>query len=140
MSSVVVLPTYASIECVRDISEPWITLWSGDEWGEVMQSLHGACHTDYGFSDEDCALFASKLIENLEIMKRFWEGDNYGLWGYGYDSGDGGEEALAKARKEATERRDYWRKGGNLNWEPAVTAANKTIDTLPTWLFEDDSE
>src|SRR5690348_3533216 len=45
-----VTPNYASIECVRDITEEWIQLWSGDEWGEVMGALHAACHVDYGVS------------------------------------------------------------------------------------------
>lgn len=130
----VVLPNYASIQCVRDIAEPWIHLWGGSEWGESMEALRAACHTSYGFSDEDCALFAAKLLENLEVMKEWAlsEGGTFGFWE---------PDAVAATQAEARQAREYWRKGGNLTrWEPAISAANKTIATLPVWLFEGDYE
>lgn len=123
-----VTATYASINCVSDICEPWIELWGGDEWGESMSGLHAACHTSYGFSDEDCALFATKLIENLEYQRE-WAEDNpdYSYWG---------SERMAQAQARCRELREYWLKGGNLtNFEPAVTAATNTLATMPSWLF-----
>lgn len=126
-------PTYASIECVRDICEPWIQHWGGDEWGESMYSLHSAAHTSYGFSDEDCALFAAKLLENLCDQKEWIvdEGKDYGFCE---------PDEIAAVQAKCRELRDYWRKGGNLSsWEPAVKAANTTVDTLPGWLFGDDA-
>lgn len=127
--SVEVLPSYASIQCVRDICQEWINLWSGDEWGEGMQALHAACHTDYAFSDEDCALFASKLFENVETQKDWVENE-----GYQYDITKAGDASEVQAK--CREVRDYWRQGGNLtDWNPAIEAANKTINTIPGWVF-----
>ena len=94
-----------------------------------MQNLHGACHTDYGFSNEDCALFAFKLIENLQIQW-IWmleEGHNYGFMC---------PENLEATRIETKKRRDYWLAGGNLgDWGPVKAQAKRTIDTMPEWLF-----
>lgn len=133
---VVIKPEYSSIHCVADICEPWIELWGGDEWGESMRDLHGACHMDYGFSDEDCALFASKLIENLIFLKEDWiDGDGYDMWGYGY-SAENGPIALEETYQRCRDLRDYWSEGGNLkSFEPSKTVANETLDTLPKWLF-----
>lgn len=124
-----ILPTYASIECVRDICEVWIEAWSGDEWGESMDSLLSASHTSYGLDDEDCAVLARMLIRNLGVMKKWMdaEGRSYGLTS---------DELEAKLQERSRELREYWRKGGNLgSWEPAELAANETLDTLPGWLF-----
>lgn len=127
--TVKVTPDYASISCVAALCEPWIELWGGDEWGDSMRNLHGACHTDYGFSDEDCALFASKLFENLMIHKQWVdeEGHSYGFW-----QADDVESVQAECR----EIREYWAKGGNLtDWEPAIQAAKATLETIPGWVF-----
>jgi hypothetical protein len=127
--TVIVTPNYGSISAVRDIAMAWITIWSGDEWGESMHSLHSACHTDYGFSDEDCALFASRLIENL-IEQKEWiavEGRSYGC---------SDPESEAEAATECRRLRDYWREGGNITgWEPVMAPARQTIDSMPAWLF-----
>lgn len=128
-TSIKVLPSYASINAVVEICEPWIELWGGDEWGESMQNLAAACHTDYGFSDEDCALFASKLFENLEWQKRWVDEEGYA---YGFKE----PEDIKRVQEKAREVREYWRKGGNLTtWQPAIDAANETINTMPGWLF-----
>lgn len=120
-----VKPHYASIESIRDIIEPWIELHGGDEWGESMRDLHGAAKTSYGFSDEDCALFAEKLLENLELLVEY-----DGVGGpYERDPVD-----IEQARKEAREAREYWRGGGNI--ASYADVAIETIDSLPTWLFE----
>lgn len=135
-SSIEVPPEYVCIESIRDICEPWIELWGGDEWGESMRDLHGACHTSYGFSNEDCALFASKLIDNLIFLKEDWiDGDGYDMWGYGYDS-ENGALALAETVKKCRDSREYWLKGGNLgDWNEGPERAKALIDTLPGWLF-----
>ena len=132
-AGILVTPAYASINAVADICEPWIELWGGDEWGESMLNLQGACHTNYGFSDEDCALFASKLIENL-VTQREWM--LYEGWAYGFMEPD----ALESARKRCRELRDYWLQGGNLKDERSAADAKATIDTMPTWLFETPEE
>lgn len=122
-------PKYASINLVTDLCEPWIELWAGDEWGESMEALHRACHTSYGFSDEDCARLASILFENLEFMKG-WMDDE------GHDYGLTSDEDEAEVQAKCREIRDYWRKGGNLShWYPAVTAAQETLKTIPAWIF-----
>lgn len=126
--SVKVTPDYASISSVRDICEPWISQWGGDEWGESMANLHGACHTDYCFSDEDCALFASKLIENLEVMKLWVDTEGQG---YGFDE----PVDIEAAQQQCREARDYWLKGGNIQSEHCIAKAKETIDTMPGWLF-----
>lgn len=127
--SVEVQPTYASIACVVDLCEPWIEIWSGDEWGESMDALARACHTDYGFSDEDCALFASKLFENLEAQKDWVLAE-----GYQYDFWE--EDRVSAAEEKCRELREYWKKGGNLtDWEPAIQAANETLKVIPGWVF-----
>jgi hypothetical protein len=133
-----VAPDYISIETVRNICEPWIDLWGGDEWGESMRDLHGACRTSHGFSDEDCALFATKLLENLISLKEEWiDREGYGLWGYSYDD-ENGALALAETRTNAREARDYWLKGGNLgDWAGSPTKAQVVIAQMPSWLFED---
>ena len=129
--AVVVTPDYPSIQCIRDLVKPWIELLGGDEWGDSMRSLHSACHTDYGFSDEDCALFASKLFENLEHMKTSgWideDGPSYCLFG---------SAEVAKTQERCREVREYWRKGGNLgDFGPTIGVATKTLDTIPGWIF-----
>jgi hypothetical protein len=94
-----------------------------------MDALKRACHTDYGFSDVDCALFAWKLIENLERMRRWMDEE-----GHMYDLTN--DEDEAKAAEECRKLREYWRKGGNLtDWEPALRKANITINSLPGWMF-----
>lgn len=123
-------PQYGAIEAVRDITEPWIAIWDGDEWGESMWSLHGATHTSYGLSDEDCATVAEILLRNL-IEQREWmeeEGKSYGL---------SEPEQEVKARKEATRLRDYWLKGGNLgDFHTTIEDAKSSIDQIPAWMFE----
>lgn len=133
-----VLPAYASINAVRDICEPWIELWGGDEWGESMRDLHGAAHTSYGLSDEDCATVAEILIRNVIALKEEWiEGEDYDMWGYGYDD-ESGPAALAETRKKSSEARDYWLKGGNLgDFSRTIQDAKETIEQMPAWLFED---
>lgn len=117
-------PKYGAIESVRDICEPWIEAWGGDEWGDSMFNLHGAAHTSYGLSDEDCAVVAEILLRNVILGKEF--GDEYG---------DPDREALA--RSEATERRDYWLKGGNLgDWATTIEDAKSSIEQMPDWFFE----
>lgn len=134
MPEVKVFPTYDSINAVRDICEPWIELWGGDEWGESMHWLHRACHTSYGFSDEDCALFASRLIENLLYAREWAEDYGSGLWGYGWDYEDG-SKALSEVRSKCRELRDYWLKGGNISSHS--DRARETIESMPSWLFEE---
>jgi hypothetical protein len=126
MSEVKITPDYQSINAVTDICEPWIEIWSGDEWGESMSSLHSACHTSYGFSDEDCALLASVLIRNLEIMKEWInnEGRLYGLHV---------PEDIAEAQEKSRNLREYWRDGGNLSYP--TQSVTETIDSLPGWMF-----
>lgn len=124
-----VQPNYYSIEAVRNICEPWIQLWDGDEWGDSMWNLHGACHTSYGFSDEDCALFASKLLENL-VSQKEWAVDE------GADYGFANQDEIAHVQLEARKQRDYWLNGGNIQSDYAVQAATETISKLPKWLFE----
>lgn len=126
--TVIITPQYASINAAADIAEPWIQLWSGDEWGESMTSLHGACHTSYGFTDEDCALFASKLWENLLAQKNWvdTEGRTYGFWE---------PVQIAATQERCRELRDYWKQGGNIKQEPYISAANETLDTIPAWVF-----
>jgi hypothetical protein len=131
-----VAPNYCAINAVRDIVEPWIELWGGDEWGESMRSAHSAAHTSYGFTDEDCAIFAEKLLENILFMKEFWDNNGEGLWGYSFDEIDGAR-ALADARAESTKARDYWLEGGNLKGD---TGAVDLIAQLPEWLFEDSEQ
>ena len=129
-----VQPSYPSIKCVCDVVEPWIDLLGGDEWGDSMRSLHGACHTDYGFSDEDCALFASKLFENLEHMKTTgWideDGPSYCLFT---------PDDVAATQQRCREIREYWRKGGNLgDFGDTVKTATETLDQMPSWVFGDE--
>jgi hypothetical protein len=120
-----VRPKYGSIEAVRAIVKPWINV-EGTEWGESMRGLHKAAHTDYGFSDEDCALFAEKLLENLAAAKEWLVDDGY------YS-----EEELAPARVEASRVRNYWLKGGNLgDWSTTIEDAKFVIDQMPNWFFE----
>ncbi len=128
MSQVKVQSNYPSIQCIRDLCEPWIDAWGGDEWGDSMYNLHGASHTDYGFSYEDCALFAFKLIENLEAMKVWMddEGRELGIF-------DPKEEAEAQERCHTI--RAYWLEGGNLKSESARQRAKETLATVPGWLF-----
>jgi hypothetical protein len=125
----IVQPDYSSISVVADICDEWIELWSGDEWGESMRSLHGACHTSYGFSNEDCALFANKLLENLCSQKEWMdeEGDSYGLYEPAHRT---------EVEKKCRELRDYWLKGGNLGaFGVEHGKAKETIEKLPAWLF-----
>lgn len=125
---------YIAISTLVECCEPWIDLWGGDEWGENMRNLAGACHTDYGFSDQDCALFAGKLLENLIAQKEWMddEGRDYGL-------SEPDEEA--RVRAEAREKRDYWLKGGNLgDWADSPAKAKAVVDKLPRWMFNDAQE
>ncbi len=136
MSRITVKPEYVSINAVRDIAEPWIDLWGGDEWGESMRDALGASHTSYGFTDEDCATIAEILINNLIPMYDWAHDYGSGPWGYGWDAEDG-ERAVAETRKTAREARDYWLNGGNLgDWADGPVKAKETIDQLPNWLFE----
>lgn len=123
-------PTYGAINAVRDICEPWIEIWSGDEWGESMRDLHGAAHTSYGLSDEDCATLAEILLRNVIAMHKWveFEGHDYGL---------STPEQEVQARAEATRLRDYWLKGGNLGtWGTTAEDAKAVIDTMPDWMFD----
>jgi hypothetical protein len=129
-TAVVVTPDYASINAVRGICEPWIELWGGDEWGESMLDLHGACHTDYGFVDEDCALFATRLVANLESQYEWMIEEGYQ---YDFMQRDAVESVRVKCRK----LRDHWLEGGNLKSEYASAVAKATIDTMPTWLYDE---
>lgn len=132
---ITVEPGYVSVEAVRDIVKPWIVLWGGDEWGESMMDLLGAAKTCYGFSDEDCALFATKLLENLIWLKEdMVDSQGEPMWGYGW--GRGGQEALDATRLEARKMRDHWLEGGNLNDWRSAAEGKKIIDQLPDWLFE----
>lgn len=132
-----VKPSYGAINAVRDICLPWIRLHGGDEWGESMSALYSACHTNYGFTDEDCALFASKLYDNLISMVHWLIMDGEPPWGYGYDELNG-RAALAKTQDQAAEAREYWLKGGNLgDWGTTKDDAKAVIDQMPKWLFED---
>lgn len=122
-------PDYISISAIADICEPWIEIWSGDEWGESLRAAHSATHTDYGLSDEDCATIAEIVVRNV-IEQKVWmdeEGRDYEL---------SSDELEATAAQEAREQRDYWLKGGNLGeWRGAPDIAKRTIDQLPGWLF-----
>lgn len=124
-------PTYGAIEPVRDICEPWVEIWSGDEWGESMEGLLAASHTSYGLDDADCALIAAILLRNV-IAQHEWmeeEGHSYGL------SMPDDEE---QARKEATESRDYWLKGGNLgSFHTTIEDAKSSIAQMPDWMFNE---
>lgn len=132
-----VKPSYGAINAVRDICKPWITLHDGDEWGESMIDLYGACHTNHGFTDEDCALFAGKLYDNLIGMIHWLIMDGEAPWGYGYDE-ESGRRALAETQRQAAEAREYWLKGGNLgSWGTTAEDAKVVIDQMPAWLFED---
>lgn len=123
--SIRVIPKYGAIEAARDICEPWIHAWGGDEWGDSMYNLHGAAHTDYGFSDEDCALFAQKLIDNLIAAR-----DNV------LENDIATEQEMQLAAEEAAKQRDYWLAGGNLgDWGTTKSDAKSVIDQLPGWLF-----
>ena len=129
-TEVLVTPEYVSIQCIRDICEPWLEIWGGDEWGDSMWNLHGAAHTSYGLSDQECAVIAKMLVDNVIIMKDWVdnEGSDYGFL-----------DNFEHARKESTQRRDYWLKGGNLgDWADGPAKAKATIDTLPDWMFENE--
>lgn len=128
-----IAPEYSAISAVRDICEPWIEVWGGDEWGESMFSLHAAAHTSYGFDDEDCALFATRLYENL-MSQKVWmdeDGEDYGL---------NEPEVRKQAQTVAAERREYWLKGGNIPSEHSVAQATSVIEQMPAWLFEEVAE
>jgi hypothetical protein len=118
-------PKYGAIESVRDICEPWVEIWSGDEWGESMQDLLGASHTSYGLADDDCAIVAEILLRNLIAGKE---------WADEYDIDP---EVEADARAESTRLRDYWLKGGNLgDFHTTIEDAKSSIDQMPDWMFE----
>jgi hypothetical protein len=124
-----VQPDYASINAVKSICRPWIEIWSGDEWGDVMHPLYDAIHTDYGLSDEDVAQLTQILCDNVVSMHEWMlnEGMDYGVCT---------EEDMENAAKEARESRDYWLNGGNLtSFDHAKRVAKETVDTLPRWLF-----
>lgn len=113
---------YGAIEAARDICEPWIAM-EGTEWGESMHGLHAAAQTSYGFSDEDCALFASKLVENLVVAHEDFF--NY------YD-----EEEISQSQETSRKAREYWLKGGNLgDWGTTKDDAKSAIDLFPSWIF-----
>ncbi len=122
---------YGAIQAVRDVCEPWIEIWGGDEWGESMRDLYGAAHTSYGLMDEDCALLAEMLLRNI-IAQREWiedEGHSYGL---------STPEQESYAREKATDAREYWLKGGNLGrFGSTIEDAKSVIDTMPAWMFND---
>lgn len=125
-------PGYVEINTVVNICSPWIALWSGDEWGESMRDLKGACHTSYGFVDEDCALFAERLYAYLLAQKEWVdaEGEGLGMWE---------PEPVARTQAEARKRRDYWAKGGNLgDWADGPAKAQAMIAQMPDWLFGDE--
>lgn len=118
-------PKYGAIESLRDICEPWIEIWSGDEWGDSMTHLLEAAHTSYGLSDEDCAIIAEILLRNV-ILAQEWA-DIYGP----------DPKLEAAARTEATRLRDYWLKGGNLGDSfTTIEDAKSSIDQMPDWMFE----
>lgn len=122
MTKIKILPSYAAIESIRNICEPWIEM-EGTEWGEVMLGLHTASQTSYGFSDEDCALFASKLLENLNLGEEFF-------FEY-YD-----EEEIKFAQEGSRQSREYWLKGGNLgDWANTIEEAKSSIEQVPDWIF-----
>lgn len=129
-------PKYGSINAVRDICEPWIELWGGDEWGESMRDLHGASQTSYGLTDEDCATIAEILIRNVIALKNDWiDSDGYPMWGYGYDN-ESGAKALDEVWRATDKARAYWLKGGNLGtWGTTADDAKRVIDQMPLWLF-----
>ena len=88
-----------------------------------MSGLLAASHTSYGFSDEDCALFASKLIENLIIC-----GED--LLDF-YD-----RPQVEHAQGVARDAREYWLKGGNLgDWGSTKEDAALAIKLFPDWVF-----
>lgn len=126
---------YSSIESVRDLLDPWIKHWSGDEWGESMRDLHGACHTSHGFTDEDCALFATRLLDNVIALHDQVDGGD--LEGYGmYEQVD-----VEKIQKECRSIREYWAKGGNLtNFQPAITNAQEQLLKMPKWMFGEEED
>jgi hypothetical protein len=130
-------PKYGAINAVSDICLPWIELHGGDEWGESMLNLHRACHTNYGFTNEDCALFAGKLYDNLVNMVYYLVTDGEAPWGYGHDE-ESGRRALAATQRQAREARDYWLSGGSPSSnETTMANAKIVIDQMPRWLFED---
>lgn len=118
-------PRYPAIETIRDISEPWINIWSGDEWGESMSALHTACHPDYGFSNEDCAVMAQMLWDNLMSAKEW--ADDY------HDD----EEATLEAIELAKIAKADWLEGGGHGGDAAELAKN-CIDQMPGWVFGED--
>lgn len=122
-------PNYASISFVADVCEPWIDLYGGDEWGESMEALHRACHTSYGFSDDDCALFASKLLENLVHQHQWMEEE-------GYQYGLVEPEDQQRTEERCRGIRAHWLDGGNFSGD-AVTMhlAEEVNKNLPSWLF-----
>lgn len=129
MSEVSVKPTYAAIESLRDICEPWIALYQGDEWGDSMWQLHGASVTSHGMSDEDCAIVVALLWRNIEIQKDWADQD-----GWSNELVESG--GIANAQAKASEARSYWLKGGNLgDFANTIADAKETIDQLPGWVF-----
>jgi hypothetical protein len=123
-----VRPQYGAIESIRDICEPWVELWAGDEWGESMHGLLNASHTSYGLTDEDCAVVADILLRNV-IAAREWASE--------YHDSPEDKEAEVRARREATEMRDYWLKGGNLGeWSTTIEDAKSSIEQMPGWFFD----
>lgn len=128
MINIVIEPSYAAIQSVRDLCEVWIDLWGGDEWGDSMRALHAAAHTNYGFSDEDCALFTTRLLANL-LDQKVWMDDE------GRDYGLSNDEDEAAAQAECRKIRDYWLKGGNLGDKQTANTAKATMEMLPSWMF-----
>lgn len=127
-TDVVILPTYGSLHVIKEICEPWIEAWSGDEWGEVMSPLAHAIHIDYGLSDEDLAVLAKILWKNINEQNDWMieEGRSYGL-----DEPEYRNRAAAECRKV----RDRWTT--EETWGPTKEAAKATLDSLPSWVFED---
>lgn len=123
-----VFPCYVSIGFARDVAEPWIDLLSGCEWGEVASALHTACHTDYGFSDEDCALFASRLLENIIICIE--NGDHL------YFIED--NEEISSVQKKCKEKANFWLSGGyyaSIAKDEEKKIVEQTLNSLPKWMF-----
>lgn len=118
-------PSYGSIEPVREVCEVFMDLWSGDEWGESMAALHSAGHTDYGMSDEDCAVVTGMLLKYI-IEQKGWmetEGRVACLWD---------QDEFEEAQKHCAEIRDRWLKE---DFEPTRKEAEEILAKLPDWMF-----
>ena len=117
----IIEPRFGQIETIRGICQPWITQWGGDEWGDSMYSLHAAAQTCYGLDDNDCAILAKMLIENIISMHEWVqvEGKDLGFWD---------PDNVAATQSECRERRAYWLKC-------APEDATKVLASVPRWMF-----